>query len=286
MTLQTRRLRIGHTAITWDDDHIEDAVRTISRLGYEGIEVFSWTLGALRDEGKLDLFETYDIPLVSSYFSVDIVDPRKRSGESAKLEDWGRLVASLGAGAATLGGNGVDRRSFDFAEHRAYIVRTVNEMGSRLADLGLALNFHPHTGTPVETEGEIRSLLDGVDASHVGFAPDVGQIQKGGADPIRLLEEYLPMVGLVHLKDFCGTVRFDDNGEEVDSSGFVGYTPLGRGAVDLARALDLLEASSYEGYIMVELDRGRNMPMSAEEAVGINTEYLESRGYTFRHRSG
>lgn len=280
----TRRLKVGHTAITWEDGRIEDAIRTIAELGYHSIEIFSWTLDELRSQDRLDLFEKYGIPLTSSYFSVDIVDPARRDAELEKVADWGELLKSMGGNSATLGGNTVDRRSFDFPAHRDYITRTVNEIGRRLADVGIQLNFHPHTGTPVETEPEIRGLLDRVDSSVVGFAPDVGQIQKGGTDPMRILADYQSLVRLVHLKDFGGTVEFDDDGSEIDSTGFVCYTPLGQGVVDLPRILDTLESSSYDGYVMVELDPGEQMPTTAAEAARQNKEYLESLGYDFVDR--
>lgn len=277
-----RQLRFGHTAITWDDSRIEDAIRTIAELGYYSIEMFSWTLNALREAGRLGLFEKYDIPLASSYFSVDIVNSSARESELRKLSDWGALLRSLGGSAATLGGNGVDRRSYAFSEHMPYIVDTVNEMGKRLADVGVQPNFHPHTGTPVETEQEIRGLLSNVDDSVIGFAPDVGQIQKGGCDPLTILEDYFSMVRLVHLKDFGGTLEFDSEGKEIDTTGFACYTPLGRGVVNLPAILDMLEDSNFDGYIMVELDPGESMPATPEHVVRENREYLESLGYRFR----
>lgn len=284
MAQHARSLRVGHTAITWEDGRIEEAIRTLSELGYHAIEIFSWTLNDMRSQGRLGLFEKYGIPLTSSYFSVDIVDPAAREAELKKLADWGALLQSVGGTAATLGGNSVDRRTFDFGEHRAYITQTVNVMASCLGDVGIQLNFHPHTGTPVETESEIRGLMDGVNHSRVGFAPDVGQIQKGGSDPLQVLNDYLELVRLVHVKDFGGTVEFDEDGTEIDSTGFVCYTPLGQGVVDLPEILDTLEASDYEGYLMVELDPGEKMPMTAAEAARANRDYLEGLGYSFVQR--
>jgi hypothetical protein len=54
--------------------------------------------------------------------------------------------------------------------------------------------------------------------------------------------------------------------------------------VDLAGILDVLEQSAFDGPVMVELDYGPSMPMTAEEAVGINKQYLESLGYRFVQR--
>lgn len=281
MTAAERRLRVGHTAITWADERIEDAAAAISSLGYHGMETFGWVLETLEANRRLGLFEKYGIPIVSSYFSIDIVNPTVRETELKKVSSWGRILKSKGGKWVVFGGNGVDRRAFDFKKHENYIIGFVNEAGKILSDLGLELCFHPHTGTPVETKGEIEELLNRVDSRYVAFAPDIGQIRKGGTDPLGIVREYLSMIKLVHFKDFSGTVRFDEAGNEIDTSGFCCYSPLGQGVVDLPAVLDILEKSEFDGYIMVELDIGAKMPITAEEAVAVNKRYLEDRGYRF-----
>jgi inosose dehydratase len=284
MAVTNLRLKIGHTGITWADAEAEAGIRCIAGLGFHYIEVFAWVLKTFHDQGKDDVCAKYGIPLISSYFSCDIVSPEKRDAEIEKLSEWGDIVAGMGGQYATFGGNGVDRRAFQFADHKAYAVNFVNEAAKILDSKGLRLSFHPHTGTPVETKDEIISFMDSVDTRYVGFAPDIGQIQKGGSDPMRFVRDYLSVLSLVHFKDFSGSVRFDENGKEVDTTGFACYTPLGRGVVDLSGILEYLERSTFDGPVMIELDRGRDMPSTAEEAVGVNKAYMEKLGYSFVSR--
>jgi inosose dehydratase len=282
MTITNPRLSIGHTGITWADEDAEAAVTCIAGLGFHNIEIFAWVLKTFHDRGQGDLFNRHGIPLISGYFSVDIVDPGRRDAEMAKIVEWGTIAGGMGARYATFGGNGVDRRSFDFTEHKRFMVDFVNEAGKRLQDQGMRLVFHPHTGTPVETEPEIRSFLDAVDPQYVGFAPDVGQIQKGGADPLGLIRDYRSLLGLVHLKDYSGSTTFGPDGREQDTTGYACYTPLGQGVVNLPGILELLESSGFTGPVLVELDRGADIPIPAEQAAAINKRYLESLGYRFR----
>jgi inosose dehydratase len=160
----------------------------------------------------------------------------------------------------------------------------VNEAAKIIDAKGLRLNFHPHTGTPVEKEDEIVKFFDAVDTNYTGFAPDIGQIQKGGADPLRLVKDYISIIRLVHFKDFSGSVKFDGDGKEIDTTGFVCYSPLGQGVVKLEAILDALEKSSFNGPVLIELDAGEKMPVSAEEAVRINKLYMEKLGYRFEKR--
>jgi inosose dehydratase len=281
MAIANPRLIIGHTCITWADEDVETGIKCIADLGFHNIEIFAWVLKSLHDRGITDLFEKHRIPLVSGYFSVSMAELNQRDEEMAKLEEWGTIAAGMGAKYATFGGNGVDRWRFNFNDHKHYMATFVTEAAKRLQDRGLSLKFHPHTGTPVETEAEIRSFFDAVDTRYVGFAPDIGQIQKGGADPMKLIWDYVSLVGLIHLKDYSGKVEFDAEGRELDTTGYACYTPLGKGVVDLPKILGLLENSNFNGPVLVELDRGANMPISAECAAVINKQYLESLGYRF-----
>lgn len=240
---------------------------------------------AFHDKGRADICKQYNIPLISSYYSIDIADPARREAEMTKLGEWTDIIAAMGAEFATFGGNQVPRKSFNFEENKKYIVGFVNEAAKILDGKGMKLNFHPHTGTPVETESEIRSFLDAIDTKYVGFAPDIGQIQKGGADPVGITKDYVSIIRLVHFKDYCGKVEYGADGKEIDQSGFACYCPLGQGVVNLKAVLEILENyQSFNGPIMVELDGTNNMPISAEMAVAINKEYMEGLGYRFVKR--
>lgn len=285
MAAADKRLLVGHTGITWQDPDAEQGIKYIAELGFNFIEIFAWVLKTFHDQGKNDIFSKYNIPLISSYYSIDIADPSKRESEMAKLGEWTDIAAGMGGKFATFGGNGIPRRNFKFGEHKKYIVDFVNEAAGKINDRGMKLNFHPHTGTPVETESEIRSFFDAIDTKLVGFAPDIGQIQKGGADPVAITKDYVSIIRLVHLKDYCGSVKFDAEGKEIDQSGFACYSPLGQGVVNLKAVLEILENyAGFNGPVMIELDGTKNMPMSAEKAVLANKEYMEKLGYSFVKR--
>ena len=59
-----------------------------------------------------------------------------------------------------------------------------------------------------------------------------------------------------------------------------GYCALGLGKVDLVGILDLMEARTVQGMIMVELDRGGQMPYTPREAAQIARDFLVKNGVT------
>lgn len=294
--MSEKKLRIGHTGITWlSDDDYEDTIRTIAAEGFGGIELFGWTLPKIKAQGKLGLFEECGLPLWSAYFSHDIINPDAREDEFRKIREQGEILRSLGGTHVAFGGNIVDRRKVKYFDHKEYAVDFVNECGKLLQDMGITLCYHPHTGTPVETRDEIMDFFQRIDPKYVAMAPDIGQIQKGGTDPMYIIKTFEPLVKHVHFKDFGGKLEFDasvlevdesesyynfsENGKEIDATGYVNYCILGDGVVDLKGILDYFAAKEFDGAVMVELDAGPEMPVTPQEAIHGNRLYLQKIGY-------
>jgi inosose dehydratase len=116
---------------------------------------------------------------------------------------------------------------------------------------------------------EVYAVMEAVDTKVVKFGPDIGQLAKGGSDPVKVVKDFLPVIRHVHLKDWDG------------GPNWTGYCPLGRGKVDVRAVLDLLEQQPELKIVMVELDPD-NPPMPPLETVQISKEYLKKLGYQFR----
>jgi inosose dehydratase len=112
--------------------------------------------------------------------------------------------------------------------------------------------------------------MEAANTRHLKFAPDVGQLQKGGADAAKVVKDFLPILKHMHLKDYKGWEFYS------------GYCPLGMGKVDIPAVLDMAEASGQNPDIMVELDPSSNGPMSPLETVKTTKAYLLKQGYTFK----
>jgi inosose dehydratase len=265
-----RKLKIGHTGITWASDS-EQAIKDISGLGYYGFETFGEVLEDWDKRGGLrEILDAHHLPLISGYCTFNMIDPAKRKDELAKMARWGGLIKKNGGSVSVLGPNGVPRSSYDFASNKGAIVASLNECGRMLTDMGLTPALHQHTGTCIETRDEVYAVLDSVDARYVKFGPDIGQLQKGGSDPLQVVKDYLPLIRHMHLKDY-------DSGPD-----YAGYCPLGRGKVNIPAILDMVEKGNMKGMVMVELDSSRTMPIPAGETARISQMYLQKLGYIFR----
>jgi inosose dehydratase len=268
-----RRLKVGHTGITWGfkPTDAEQAIKDVGSLGFHGYESFGNVLEYWDKQGGLKrLLDAAQVPLRSAYCPVNLTDPAKRKDETDKLVRWGRLIQAAGGSVAVIGPNNVDRPTYLFAEHKAHIVEALNEMCKALADVGVVGALHQHTGTCVETRDETYAVMEAVDTRVVKFGPDVGQLQKGGADPVTVVKDFLPTVRHVHMKDFDGGPHY------------LGYCPLGKGKVDVAGLASLLESSGNDLMLMCELDPSPNQPLVPLEAARINKAAMQALGYQFR----
>src|SRR5580700_9205686 len=146
---QKRRLKIGHTGITWGykAEYAEQAIKDLGSLGYYGYETFGEYFGYWEGKGGLaPLLEQAKLPLVSAYCNVTLTnsDAINRKHEVDKIVGWGQTIKKLGGKVAVIGPNGVPRGTYDFSSHKVGIVATLNEMGKALTDIGLTAALHPH----------------------------------------------------------------------------------------------------------------------------------------------
>jgi len=268
-----KQLRIGCTALVWNSvprspENLEPAVRDMSELGYKGFETFGEVIEDWDKRGALDkLIAQYRIPLISAYSTLDVINPAARKDEIARIVRWGGILKKYNASFMVIAVGGANRKGYDFAAHRTNIVASLNEYGKAMADIGLGSGLHQHTGTPIETRDEVYAVMEAVDTRVFKFAPDVGQLQKGGADAAQVVKDFASITVHMHLKDFV-------NGPHMG-----GYSPLGIGMVDLKSILETMEQANPKANIMHELDGSRNMPYTARQTAEISKWYLQKLGY-------
>jgi len=269
-----RRLKVGHTGITWGfkPEDAQQAIKDVASLGFHGYESFGNVLEFWEAKGGFDkLLQEVKLPLRSAYCPANLTDGSKLKDEVATMVRWGKLIKKNGGAVAVIGPNGVRRSAFDFSASRQQIVASLNEIGKALdGDAGVMGVLHQHTGTCVETRDETYAVMEAVDTRYVKFGPDIGQLQKGGADPVKVVKDFQSIVRHVHLKDYSASEHNE------------GYCPLGQGRVDLHGVLDLLEKGGQEMMIMVELDPSPRMPVAAGETAKIAKAFLQKEGYAFR----
>jgi len=122
------------------------------------------------------------------------------------------------------------------------------------ASHGLSTVLHPHFGTVVETDEQLRRFLEGCDT---GLCLDTGHLVIGGSDPLEVAEKAADRVRHVHLKDVDSGVARRLGTREIgfkEAAQQNAFRPLGEGDVDVARLLEVLDRSGYGGWYVLEQD--------------------------------
>jgi inosose dehydratase len=158
----------------------------------------------------------------------------------------------------------------------------------RAAEIARSMGFdvvlHPHAGTYCETVDEVKRTMDAMDLSLLGLCLDTGHLRYGGADPAQLVRDYSDHIRHVHLKDarmqVIADCKHDDVGLVVALQRGV-FCELGQGDSGLPEVIDALDEVGYEGWLVVEQDRGLTMEDTLDsvfESNVRNREYVRSLG--------
>ena len=81
------------------------------------------------------------------------------------------------------------------------MVRAADELGRIVAgDYGVALQFHPHADSHVETQDQTERFLADTDPRYVNLCLDTGHLAYRRADSVELIRRYPDRIGYVHIK--------------------------------------------------------------------------------------
>lgn len=269
--------KLGHTLLTWDvfahPENIEQGIRDIAALGFAGTE----TGGALYDwweqnrPGQLKrIVRDVGIPMVTLFQSGIWTDPGEEAALVENARRWSDAIPEMGGEMLMLvPGPRRDSPAYGLDDFKQ-MAQSMGQVGDIARRAGIGAAMHPHWGTAAETRLEIELLLSLLDPALVGFAPDTGQIAKGGTDPIPVIARAADRVRYIHLKDLSPSWE-DERQRGTSLRGPEGYIELGQGVIDFRRLLPILEKVNYSGWLMAELDESTR---SGRASAALSKQYL------------
>ncbi len=206
---------------------------------------------------KREQFDAAGLQCIGAFCPVKLHDPDvdvAAVGDEllARLQALGATVMVL---SADTGQTGYDQRDLLDETGWATLLTNMALLTAMASERGVEACLHPHVGTMVENDAEVRRFLAD---SAAPICLDAGHLLVGGSDPVALAREVPERVAHVHLKDVdlavLDTVR---SGERTYTEGVANhlYRVLGEGAIDLASIVSSLEASGYQGWYVPEHDR-------------------------------
>ncbi|MBV8147078.1 MAG: myo-inosose-2 dehydratase [Gammaproteobacteria bacterium] len=264
-------IRFGANPIIWSNDDLrelggdiplETCLAQARQIGFEGMELghkFPRTAPELAA-----VLGRFGLACVSGWYSAQL-RVRDAAAELEQLRPHLELLKSVGSpvlvfaevsgavhgdAARPLSG----RPRLAAGEWRE-LGRRVTEVAAASAAEGVALVFHHHMGTLVQSEAEIDALMEAT-GDEVGLLLDTGHARFAGADPVALARRYAARIRHVHAKDVraevaARAVREDWSFLHAVVEGV--FTVPGDGCVPFDRVFD--ELRRYQGWIVLEAEQ-------------------------------
>ncbi len=264
-------VRLGTNPIAWSNDDLRDLGGATSldtclseaRLaGFEGIE-----LGHKfpRDAAELrPILERHDLALVSGWYSARLLE-RDEAAEWEAMQPHLRLLQALGCSVLILAetSNAIHgdraarlstRPELSNAQWSLFAAR-LTALADAAAAEGMAIAYHHHMGSVVQSETEIDRLMAQTGPS-LHLLLDTGHAVFAGADPVALARRHRGRIAHVHCKDVRQAVLSEAQRNDrsfLDSVVAGVFTVPGDGVVDFPAVL--AELSGYDGWLVVEAEQ-------------------------------
>lgn len=271
-----QNVKLGIAPIAWTNDDLpelggentfEQCVSEMALAGFTGSEVGN---KYPKDPAVLKpALQLRGIEICNAWFSTFLISRPYKETETA-FEKHVAFLAAMGAKVV-----GVSEQSFSTQGIQSQPVFEgkyemddtqwqllcdgLNRLGKlSLEKYGIALTFHHHMGTVVQTATETDRLMAGTDAKYVSLLFDSGHFAYCGEDPVVQLHKHADRIRHVHLKDIRPDVVARVRSERLSFLEGVrqgAFTIPGDGCVDFDSIFRILSEIGYEGYMVVEAEQ-------------------------------
>ena len=267
-----------------------DMLTALAAAGYDGSELGPPGLFGTPSAAAA-LFHSLGLQSVGAYVPLHLaLDDDSFEADLERMAVTCRELTATGAQLAILADEGSPelllhpaREGTELALDTAAWQRATHRLARAVAlarEHGLAASFHPHISTYVESAWEVDRLIDTTD---VTLTLDIGHMALAGADPVDCVHRWRDRIDHIHVKDVDRGVlqaAKSDGRADFDAWWVDVCVPLGAGDVDIDGVLAALVATNYDGWLVVEQDRG---PTSVDELEAVAAGQAANREWLAHH---
>jgi inosose dehydratase len=266
---------VGYAAIAWPENRFDEALATIARLEFKGVQMLGWVreayAGVKTQVLKDRLSDLHLQPVTLSCSELEL-SPDGPGDEIAQLRTYAAFFQRLGGLYLQVTDGGRPDREYSAQEIES-LGRRMNILGGLARDFGLTLGYHPHFGTLGETRVGLGRVLDATDPRYVKLIADVGHLTLGGADPAEVVRTYHERLIFLHFKDVRrDTFELARKNRNLVRKKEYHFCEIGTGAVDFPAIIQAFRDTQFKGWVIVELDGYEPRPGGPAESARINKE--------------
>ena len=295
--LDKNKVKLGIAPIGWTNDDMPDlgaentfqqCVSEMALAGFTGCEV-----GNKYPKDTAVLKKALDLrgmQICNAWFSTFLTTKPYEETEKefikhiTFLKEMGAKVVGVSEQGHSI--QGTDLSIFDDKyvmndEEWDMLTTGLNKLGKVAKDMGIALTFHHHMGTVVQTAAEIDRMMENTDPELFSLLFDSGHFAYCGEDYMAVLKKYAKRIKHVHLKDIRPEVIEKVKAEKLSFLQGVRlgtFTVPGDGAIDFAPIFDVLAETGYEGYVLVEAEQDPAIANPFEYALKARKYIAEKAG--------
>ena len=297
--LFTKNVKLGIAPIAWTNDDLpelggentfQQCVSEMALAGFTGSEVGN---KYPRDPAVLKpMLELRGIEICNAWFSTFLISRPYEQTEAAFKEHVAFLAAMgakvVGVSEQSYSTQGIQSQPVFEGKYEMNdaqwdaLCDGLNRLGRlSLEEYGVALTFHHHMGTVVQSAAETDRLMAGTDPTYVSLLFDSGHFAYCGEDPTELVRRYTKRIKHVHLKDIrpevVAKVR-ENRWSFLEGVRQGAFTIPGDGCVEFDPIFTCLAESGYEGYMVVEAEQDPAKANPLEYAIRVRKFIREHTG--------
>jgi inosose dehydratase len=273
--MSNQKIRLGIAPIAWTNDDMpelgkentfEQCISEMALAGFVGTEIGN---KYPKDPEVLKPYlDSRGLSVASAWFSSFLTTKPYEETETAFITHMNFLHA-MGAKVIVVSeqGHSVQGQMETpvFAEKPVFseeewklLADGLEQLGELAQAKGMAIVYHHHMGTGVQTTTEIDRLLTMTDPAKVSLLFDTGHLVFSGEDPIYIYQKYQERIKHIHFKDIreATAKQVKETNQSFLSAVKSGvFTVPGDGMIDFAPIWQEIEKSGYNGWIVVEAEQ-------------------------------
>ena len=299
MMFSGKKVKLGIAPIAWTNDDLpelggentfQQCVSEMALAGFTGSEVGN---KYPKDPAVLKpMLELRGIEICNAWFSTFLISKPYEETE-AEFEKHVAFLAAMGAKVV-----GVSEQSYSTQGIQTQPVfegkyemndkewdllcQGLNKLGKlSLEKYSVALTFHHHMGTVVQTAAETNRLMDGTDPKYVSLLFDSGHFAYCGENPLEMVRKHAKRIKHVHLKDIRPEVVahvLTEHLSFLEGVRLGAFTIPGDGCVEFDPIFKVLAETGYEGYMVVEAEQDPAKANPLEYAIRARKFIREQTG--------
>lgn len=244
-------------------DDFSSVIDVIGNAGYEGVETSTYFLDNKNEAKVKKSLKDSGIQLAAYGLGLDWLNDSETDKEYKIAQKTIELVKNFPGTLLMLSHDPKGNRNENLKEKQRRQIGIVNAVARRAKEAGLQCAYHANSADNAlfRTEEDYYHLVELLDTSVIGLAPDIGHMANGNCNIIKMLIEFAPIIRHVHYKDM-----------NADHS----WAPMGCGIIDYKQVTDLLYDMGYDGWVMVE-DESLESEKNADRIAYYNEVYIEHK---------